>query len=665
MSRFRPPMSHLSQMGRMSQMSRQSEIGQFETGRQSKIGLLSRPTGRTRRVLAATVTLAVACTTLTGCFDESSPHDAVRDFLVGWQSGDYDLAAARTDGDLATVRKALAGVKLELDAASFRFRIKSIGLDGDASRADFRAEVDLGENNPLWVYDGALPLHLVDGVWKVRWSPSVLHPQLKEGQRFAVDLRPTPRQPVVDKAGDQLQSPQFLYVAGVVPAQLGAQAEQVVEQFSEITRFPQDRLLSRIMSSPPGRFVPLAHFGRTRYQSIADKLKAIPQITVDTQPQPFAAKEPKDLVGKVSALTPETEQKLGGPQRAGDSVGQSGLQKAYQDKLTGSTQTRVVILDQGGTEVALLKEWSGRKNQSVKTTIDSAIQGAAERAVADTETSALVAVDKTTGEIRAVATRGLHQEKDALAGKFPAGTTFSIVAADALVKAGVSTKLKLSCPAERTVGGARFVEAGQVAGQAGGSSPTFKDNFAKGCVTALASLARRVDAAGLARSAKLFGIGQPWRLPLKSFSGSMPALSSDADKARAIAGQNVQVSPLSMALIAGAVGSGTWRPPVLVTDPKTLGTTADTVAAPQLQPVPIDPKVRTALTAMMKAGTAGTPAQGGRGQVYGVAAPAGDEGSRQRWFVGWQGDVAIAVLARNYDPAAVAGAFFMGLHDGV
>ncbi|MFG3436022.1 penicillin-binding transpeptidase domain-containing protein [Nonomuraea sp. NPDC047897] len=620
---------------------------------------------RLRRTLTATMTLAVACTTLTGCFDESSPHDAVRDFLVGWQSGDYATAAARTDGDQAAVRKALSDVKLQLDAASFRFRIKSITLDGDTSRADFRAEIDLGENNPLWVYDGALPLHVVDGLWKVRWSPSVLHPQLKDGQRFAVDLEPKTRQPVVDRSGEPLQSDQVLYVAGVVPSQLGAQAQEVVRRLSAVTGFAQDRLLSRILSSPPSEFVPLATFGRQRFLSTQAKLDAIPQISVQRQPQPFAPEAPKDLIGRVSALTPETEQKLGGPQRAGDSVGQSGLQRAYQDYLTGSTQTRVVILDQAGNEVARLKEWPGRKNQSVKTTIDRGIQAAAETALTGTATSALVAVDKRSGEIRAVATKGLNEEKDALAGKFPAGTAFSIVAADALVKAGVSTDLRLSCPAERTVGGARFVEAGQAAQQAGGASPTFKDNFAKGCVTALASLARRVDAAALANSAKQqFGIGQPWRLPLRSFSGALPALRSDADKARAIAGQNVQVSPLSMALVAAAAGSGTWRPPVLVTDPQTTGPTTETVAAPPVRPVPLDPTVRTALTAMMRAGAAGTPAQAGRGRVYGVTAPAGDEGSRQRWFVGWQGDLAIAVLARNYDPAAVAGSFFAAVRTG-
>ncbi|MFF0774635.1 penicillin-binding transpeptidase domain-containing protein [Nonomuraea wenchangensis] len=612
---------------------------------------------RARRTLSATVTLAIACTTLTGCFEEPSPHDAVRDFLVGWQSEDYDLAAGRTDGDQATVRKALSDAKLELDAASFRFKIKSVTMDGEESKADFRAEVDLGENNPLWEYDGVLPLHLVDGTWKVRWSPSVLHPQLKEGERFAVDIGPNPRQPVVDRTGDPLQTDTVLYVAGVYPAQLGDRAEEVVDKLSKITDYAQDRLLSRIRSSPPDKFVPLVTFGRSRYQALQSKLNAIPGIKIDPQDQPVNPDAPRQIVGSVSALTPETEQKLGGPQRAGDSVGKSGLQQAYQNYLTGSTETKVITLDlKTGKEVARLKEWPGRQNVSVKTTLDRGVQAAAEQAVADSATSSLVVVDKNSGEIRAVATKNMHQEKDALAGKFPAGTAFSIVAADALLKAGVSPKQRLSCPAERTVGGARFVHAGQL-GTA--TSGTFQENFAKGCVTALASLARRVKADDLRKSAEAFGVGQSWRLPLKSFNGSFPSLAGDADKAKAIAGQNVQVSPLGMALVGAAVASGTWRPPVLVTDPKSSDAATEKAPLVQPDPVPMDAKVRTALTTMMRAGALSTPALAQqRAKVYGVTATAGNQ---LTWFVGWQGDLAVAVLSKNYNASAVAGSFFSAL----
>ncbi|MFC7589819.1 penicillin-binding transpeptidase domain-containing protein [Nonomuraea antimicrobica] len=219
-------------------------------------------------------------------------------------------------------------------------------------------------------------------------------------------------------------------------------------------------------------------------------------------------------------------------------------------------------------------------------------------------------MQRDTGEILAVGTKNLHQERDALAGKFPAGTAFSIVAADALLKKGVSPKQRLACPQERTVGGAKFVQVGQAAGVT--TSASFQENFAKGCVTALASLARRVTADDLIKSAQAFGVGQPWRLPLKSFSGSRLKLDSDADKAKAIAGQNVQVSPLGMALVAAAVASGTWRPPVLVTNPKAPDPAAEPTPAIQPAPVPVDPEVRATLQTMMRAGAASTPAQGAR-----------------------------------------------------
>lgn len=615
---------------------------------------------RTRRTLAAAVTLTTAAMTLTACFEEPSPHDAVRDFLVGWQREDYELAASRTDGDPAVVRKALANAKLDLDAASFRFKIKSIKDQGGRTDAAFTAEVDLGENNPLWAYDGVLPMHLVDGRWKVRWSPSVLHPQLHEGQRFAVDIKPQGRQPIQDRNGDPLQGDATLYVAGVTPSALKGDPAQVCAQLATVTGFAQDRLLSRVRSSPPGEFVPLATFGRTKFRTIEKDLRAIDGIVIHNQPQPVAPMAPEQIVGKVSALTAESEQRLGGPQRAGDSVGQSGLQQAYQDHLTGSTQTRVITLDlKSGDEAAELKSWPGRTNGPVDTTIDSSTQRAADAALADTESSALVAVSATSGEILAVSTKGLKQDKDALAGHYPAGTAFSIIAADALLGAGVKPSQKLPCPAERTVGGARFQQAALTT-----VPKTFTGNFATGCVTGLAALARRVPTADLTASAARYGIGVPWTLPLKSFSGEVPGLASDADKARAIAGQNVQVSPLSMALVAGAVAAGTWHPPLLVTNPASPDATAEVVPAKQPGAQPLAPEVRTTLTAMMRAGvTSGSAKQAtAPGEpVYGIVAGPVDAAKPQSWFVGWQGDVAIAILAENADPAVLAGRFFTGL----
>ncbi len=626
-------------------------------------------TGKARRTVAAALVLVTTAPMLSACFEEPSAHEAVRDFLVGWQTGDYTAAARRTDGDEKAVRKALEDAKIQLDAASFRFQVKGIRRTGDESEADFDAEVDLGENNPLWEYTGKLPLHLVDGHWKVHWSPSVLHPQLREGQRFAVDVIPEGRKPILDRNGDPLQQEATLYVATVIPATLKDDAA-VCEQLSKITGFPQDRLLSRIRSARPNVQVPLVTFGRAKFAQLRERLAAIPEITVSPQQQPVAPDSPAQIVGTVTAVTPETEQQLGGPQRAGDTVGRTGLQKAYQEHLTGSTETRVITVDLKTKEqVAELRKWRpNRPTSPVRTTIDGPIQKAADSALFAGTPGMLVAVQASTGEVRAVgSTKEYNQEKDALAGRFPAGTIFSIMSVEGLLKAQISTKQKLACPVDRSVGGAQFHQAGP----AGGTVPSLAGDFANGCVTALAALARRIDGAELAASAAKFGIDSRWTLPLKSFSGSMKPLKSDAATARAIAGQNVSVSPLSMALVAGAIASGTWRPPVLVTDPQNPDPSAEAEPPKAPAPIKIDQKTISTLTTLMRAGvTTGSArsAAAAGDPVHGIAAAASQGRKPLAWFVGWQGDIAVAVLTESADSTAgatIAGRFFQSLHAGM
>jgi hypothetical protein len=107
-------------------------------------------------VLSAGLSLAVAVPALAACFAEPSPHNAVKDFLVGWQTGDYAAAARRTDGDLREVGQALENARSQLDAASMRFALQKISPTGGAAAAKFHVAVDLGDNSPLWQYDNDL-----------------------------------------------------------------------------------------------------------------------------------------------------------------------------------------------------------------------------------------------------------------------------------------------------------------------------------------------------------------------------------------------------------------------------------------------------------------------------------------------------------------------------
>ena len=99
-------------------------------------------------------------------------------------------------------------------------------------------------------------------------------------------------------------------------------------------------------------------------------------------------------------------------------------------------------------------------------------------------------------------------------------------------------------------------------------------------------------------------------------------------------------------------------------DPSAEGGTTAAAA----QPVTLDPAVTAKLRTLMRAGVssgAASAASAPGDPVYGVAAEVTQTDKKERtklsWFVGWQGDVAVAVLAKSGDLSAapaIAGSFF-------
>jgi cell division protein FtsI/penicillin-binding protein 2 len=149
-----------------------------------------------------------------------------------------------------------------------------------------------------------------------------------------------------------------------------------------------------------------------------------------------------------------------------------------------------------------------------------------------------------------------------------------------------------------------------------------------------------------------FGLGAPWQLPLPAFSGSMQTPSGVAAVAAGTIGEgSVQVSPLTMAMIAGQVATGTRHVPSLLS-----GATQASKGDPPFSPANLA-TLRTLMRATVQTGAA-TQADLAGQQVYGqvgtVAMRTGKHPVWASWFVGYRGDVAIAVLELSHSPATSA-----------
>src|SRR5207302_7980020 len=125
-------------------------------------------------------------------------------------------------------------------------------------------------------------------------------------------------------------------------------------------------------------------------------------------------------------------------------------------------------------------------------------------------------------------------------------------------------------------------------------------------------LSGRLTPQVLADAARAFGFGTKWTLPLAASSGQFPVPSDTAEVAAASIGQGrALASPLAMALVAAAAGSGTWHPPTLVADP---GQAA--AAAPVAVNGPVDDSLHQLMRAVVTSGT-GTAANVAGPPVFG------------------------------------------------
>jgi cell division protein FtsI/penicillin-binding protein 2 len=232
----------------------------------------------------------------------------------------------------------------------------------------------------------------------------------------------------------------------------------------------------------------------------------------------------------------------------------------------------------------------------------------------------------------------------AFSGQVPPGSTFKIVSAYGLLqKKAVTADTVASCPKTREVGGRTFKNAGN---EVLGNAP-FHEDFAKSCNTAFVGLAPKLGADGLASASSALGLGGTWDLGIEAFSGKPSAGDSPTELAAASFGQGTTVvSPLAMASVVAAVARGKFQQPKVILDPPPANPAPD---GPALDGTAVK-ALRTMMREVVTDGT-GTALRSVPGDpVYGKTGTAEfDSASKDThaWFVGYQGDIAFAVMVQK------------------
>jgi cell division protein FtsI/penicillin-binding protein 2 len=593
----------------------------------------------------------------TGFGGASSPESAVQAFLLDWQQGRYAQAAALTTGNDGQVVSQLTAAYTDLDATNTFLAMNSVTQHGDTAVATFKATVDLAQTGQQWSYIGRFSLAVRNGRWLIDWAPSAINPSLGPGDRLAVLTSFSPRAPVEDSAGQPLLSSSTDYHVGVYPGRLSNLARTAAE-FSLITGLSEQQVLGQIRAAPPGQFLSLLTLdpASPQFQGIWSRLVKVPGLTSQRKTERLFGPAAAEVVGTIGTENSSALRAEGAAYQPGETVGLSGLEQTFQDTLAGTPSTSIVVVNAAGQTVATLSTTAGQAGTPVRTTIDSHDQAIAAAALAAQHNSGeIVAVDSSTGEVRALAA---HQAGSVplppdgpLAARLQPGMAFSIVSAAALLGTGeVSTSQPLPCQNVANVGGQTFTyQPGPAA------STTFAADFAAGCGTAFATMSEKLTARQLSTVERSFGIGTPWNLRVPAFSGSAAAVTGQAGVAAQATGTGgVLMSPLGMAMVAAEVDAGTGRTPVIVAaDPPS--TWQAPLSASKLG------ELRQLMRQAVQSGSAraanvpGEPVYGQSGVVQTGAH------AYLSWFVGYRGSMAVAVIetgtTQAQAAAALAGAF--------
>ena len=571
----------------------------------------------------------------------SSAEPTVAQFLLAWESRHYLAAAQLTTGNPRVVAAALASAYQRLDASNVSLSMNNISQRGRTARAGFEADIDLSGSGLPWSYSGGFALRDGTGGWRIVWSPSVIVPGMTDREQLAVVSQFYPRAQILDSASQSLIVPSTVIEVGVYPGKL-ANPAKTAAALSAVTQIPADQIEGQIEENLQDDFLELISYTPSEYASLQPSLSAIPGLQVKEVSEPLFESIAPDVVGSVGTETAGVLRTDGVLYRPGATVGLSGLEEAFQRELIGTPRTEVV-LQQSGQAAVDLKTWPGAAGTPVHTTLDSAVQLAADDALAGLPTSAaIVAVQPSTGKILAVASRtvGGMPSLSPLSGEYEPGQAFTIISSAALLATGrLAPSDPVPCPASNSVDGTVFTNDPPEPDL--GSTPSFQSDFSHACATAFAGgLALSLSASDLTRASEAFGIGG-WELPVDgAFAGQIGQPTGEGLLAADMIGTgDVRVSPLDMALAAGVVQSGQWQAPSLV-----VGLTDPSSASRSIE----NDEVLAALRGLMQAAmqTPQNRVANVGGDVFGQAgsAPFGSGILRSDWFVGYQGDIAFAVV---------------------
>ncbi len=615
-----------------------------------------------RPVMAVAAALAVVLAACSGGSDAgdqadgSDPATTAEAFAAGLPAGDVADIAFVAPVTAAEVADELDAITADLGDLRPAVEVTEVDEPADGrARATLTVTWDLGADVAPWTYGVDLHLQRVADDWAVDWDPSVVEPSLDEGEHLQVThLRPA-RGEILGAGGAPIVTTRPVRRVGIDRSTVEPEiaSTSAVALAEAVGLDDPEAYRRRVDAAGPRAFVE-AIVVRVdgSFPLDEDAVAAIPGAVALGDEIPLAPTTTfaRPLLGTVGPATAELIDESGGTLRPGDTTGLSGLQLTHDEQLRGQAGIEIVARAEGATGRVLVR-YEPVDGPPLATTLDIGAQTVAEDALAEVEpASAVVAIRPSTGEVLAAASGpGGEGYSTATLGQHAPGSTFKVVTALALLRAGMDPDAGVDCPETIAVGGRSFKNYDDYPTSRTGPI-TLRQAIASSCNTALIGEEGLVSQADLATAAEALGLGREPALGVPSSTGSVPAEAEQVEHAASMIGQGrVLASPLAMATVAATIAQGALVTPTLIAGPDG----APGAGGPPAQP--ITPEEAEALRSLMR----GVVTDGSApfladvpGDDVGAKTGTAEYGEEQpprthAWMIAVQGDLAVSVFVED------------------
>jgi penicillin-binding protein 2 len=423
-----------------------------------------------------------------------------------------------------------------------------------------------------------------------------------------------PRGEIVDRYGRTIATSRPAFAVGVIPSEVQT-ADLTYEVLGQLLERDPLQLAEQV-GQPRGRerFATVVLDNDLPYDGLArveSHRYALPGVVTDSVPRRFYPEHDlaAHLLGTIGEIQQQQlESRRFAGYRAGDVVGQRGLEHELEGHLRGRDGGRNLVVNVAGREIEVLDEVKPEPGGRVVLTLDLDLQRAAEEAfrappaepAIDPATGepvppepdkmgALVALDPRNGDVLALVSRPAYDpngfaggidgdtwraltgdewrplQDRALSGMYPPGSTYkAVVAAAGLAEGAIDPQEEVVCPGHYRLG--RRVYR---CWRRGGHGPVnLWSAIRDSCDVYFYELGLRLGIDTIARYARAFGLGHRTGIDLPGEKSGLVPSSEWKERARGepwIKGETVSasigqgynlVTPLQLAVVYAAIANG-------------------------------------------------------------------------------------------------------------